>query len=1214
MGLLIVETREVGLAGSRVRGLVADALARTGGAVVLAPTLAQALEAQRAMAGEPGLALGVTASAPAAWAASRWEVWGDGRHLVGAGVRDLLSARALERVAGRPGSHVAANPGTAALVADLAREGLAWIAPRGEGGGRALAAGVAGSTGIANVAGMAGAADAAPAMGAAGACGLSAAELEALEAVAEYGRELDARGLVEGCEACALLPGLLARAGVATPPVVLVGFSTMGRGARELVCGLARTGEVALVGRAGAGFAAERALGLAEALADEARARGIACEVEGNVAAHGALAGESPASGADTSHAGDAVPGRASELEGLLGALFAPEGVVAPVRPTGALRLLLPAGPSAEAELVAREVASRAAAGAAQVVIVAPDPVRAWRELAPKLVARGVSARAELRVPFASTQLGAALLAYVQEVARLAELEASWPQPLVGDGGGTQVVLGPMDWWPPRDLVELMLLDVSGVGADRARRLDASWRANRLLTPVAVLATLTDEGQVGPRLARATTELLRGRLGSFASKLLGAAAQPVPGAAGQGGPAEGEGPMGAAVGSPAVPVEPDPEAQSVLSAVLAVAGDLRDLGVRAAPAAAVAGGGAAPASARPGPVAGVAEATVDAAAAGGAGPAAAPDAGAVPVSLADLVDQAVRALARTQLVLRPRRALPGAACEALVTSAASAAALPSCSADVLVLCDQSSAASPLPRAGELLPALLEAAGVERELDPMLVERARFQALVRVPRQALVVERALFGADAKPTYPSVMLTELLACYGLDAGAGADELARALGSGAVQGLSETSPSANAASSGAAPQLVAVETPSPSGRLACACREKVLPPVEGSPLTDEPPLLSASQIESYLECPLKWFALRRLRLDDADAQLGGAEMGTFAHRVLEVSHSQMLARAEERLLGGHTLADVAAASPWGERSVEYAAEVERLVALAQEDPAARVPGSRVAGLGLAGTPPEEARQLVLDEFGAHLAHQYLTRRGRPVQPQALVAHTASDQGAVDALRDDLASLVDYEAEAFAGFEPRFFEWRFGARGEVVEYAGVRLTGTVDRVDVDAHGQAVVIDYKHKSPAGFTGEYDAFGPDGPGGVLVLPRRVQSLIYAQVVRRAHPELRVRGAVYLCTKGDHAIAGAVDEGLLDLVFGAHAPSPRRAPRVAVPRTSTFGQVTGTCGLEALLDAVEGAIAERLRGLTEEGHIEADPVDAKACEWCPVLNCTRRLQR
>ena len=255
------------------------------------------------------------------------------------------------------------------------------------------------------------------------------------------------------------------------------------------------------------------------------------------------------------------------------------------------------------------------------------------------------------------------------------------------------------------------------------------------------------------------------------------------------------------------------------------------------------------------------------------------------------------------------------------------------------------------------------------------------------------------------------------------------------------------------------------------------------------------------------------------------------------------------------------------------------------------------------------EQAQTILSRVFTAHLDHQYLLERGRHPLRQALVAHTAEEQGRIEALRRDLTSLLKYEAGLFEGFEPRYFEWGFGRGENEVSYAGVRIIGTVDRIDIDCHGQAMVIDYKHKAPNRFNAEHDVFS-SGAQEIFTLPRRVQALMYAQVIRRAFPDLNVRGALYLCTKGTHALAGAVDENLIERVFGDNQLSRSRTEHVAVPRANSFGQMD-TCGFEALLDACEEAIAAKIERLLA-GDIEAAPLDAAACQFCPVLNCERRL--
>ena len=188
--------------------------------------------------------------------------------------------------------------------------------------------------------------------------------------------------------------------------------------------------------------------------------------------------------------------------------------------------------------------------------------------------------------------------------------------------------------------------------------------------------------------------------------------------------------------------------------------------------------------------------------------------------------------------------------------------------------------------------------------------------------------------------------------------------------------------------------------------------------------------------------------------------------------------------------------------------------------------LPGSRVLEDDAAGL--SHAHEVLLAEFEEHLRHQSL-RQGKRSRYQAFVPHNSADEAQLEQLRHDLESALDYEAGLFVGFEPRFFEWDFGTQDQPVEYAGAWICGTIDRVDVDAHQQAVVIDYKHKGPNGFAKEYGVTpvhaAADAPQGEADeqraapygLPRRVQSLIYGQVVRRMHPELKVRAAVYLGT-------------------------------------------------------------------------------------------------
>lgn len=1101
MALHLINVMGEELVDREVLACLREGLVAEGRVVVLAPSFAVALRAQRELAYAEGLSLGVQVTTPLAWADERWGVWGDGRRFVDAVSRDVLCSRVVAAAAAAEGSLVHDDAGSRALLSKLVEKGLPWL--RGRAGRMPE--------------------------------GVTAAEAALASCADAYDAALAALGLMEACDAGVLLPGLLAKDD--RSPVVLLGFSSLARWEQELVCGLAKGREVHVFSPLGRGPASAPARLLFESLEDRARAAGVGVSV--------AIEGSLSAGPVDEGGAGP----RARGLERLVGALFGQgEGEV---DPEGALRVLLPAGPAAEPGLIADEVARAAAAGARDVVIAASDARRAWRELSERLLARGVSVRTQLSVPVSDLEPGRAFLQLAREVARLSELAEGWPEPRRVGRGCVAVELADMSWWPPRDLSDYLVSGISGVDPARARALDASWRGNRLLTPMAVLDALQNERLTSAATAQAVRELLRGRIGSAASKLLA----PIVGG-------QGDEPADAA---PSLAGQAALEAKAALGQVLAVAKSLKECGLSADPAAPRA------------------------------------------IPLSELVDVAEGALERTKAVVRLERTAPQASCAALIAS--SVEGLAPCSADVVVACGQTTTESAVSTQENELFALAEAYGIEGPKDAMAEARRRFDELSRVPRRALVLERCLFGADSKELYPSVMMSEALACCGIGFAAKPSEIAAHLGAANVVSRSEAQVGENCSYAGAAPASEGPCDPMPAGKIDAGLAPCVSPPPEGTPT--EKPLLSASQIETYLECPYKWFSLRRLRLRDADATFGGAEMGTFAHRVLEVTHKNLLAFAKERELGTSELLRICKEEPDGMQSEAFAELASALVAEAQKDPLARVPGSRPSA---SAEDAPGALALLDAEFDAHLSHQYFLAKGKRPQPQALVAHTAAQAGAIDLLRRDLRTLVDYESAAFAGYEPRFFEWGFGRRGAYVEYAGVQLTGTVDRIDVDAHGQAAVIDYKHKSDAGFAGEYDAFGDEGAaGGDFALPRRVQSLIYGQVVRRAFPELKVRAAVYLCTKGGHEIAGAVDEGALDNVFGAHAPSSRRLSHVEVPRSCTFGQEGGEGGMDALLDACEQAIAARIERMLA-GDIEAEPLDAAACQYCPVLNCERRLSK
>lgn len=827
------------------------------------------------------------------------------------------------------------------------------------------------------------------------------------------------------------------------------------------------------------------------------------------------------------------VPGQgadevAPELAELSRRLFLAGMGDGPLSPTGAVCRLEAAGPLAEGELVAQEVLRAAREGAGSVVVVVPDTSRAWSELAPKLASRGLLVRSSVRVRLDQTPSAGAFLGWARLVAQLVAIEEP---PVEETEFGPVKPVGDMSWWPPRAFTDFLLSDVTTVSAERAWSLDAKWRGDRRLSPSEALGSLMRESSTSKGVARAMDALLKGRVGTAAEllcrDLVAASAGRKPSVARQ-------------------------EAVDVLASIAQLAREMGGVGISY--------------------VGSNADATYA-------------------CDLVALVEVLAHVMSREGLASRMSLGPEDAPCEVRIVTRGEACYLPARLADAVVCCGLTSAEYPLSPDDGALATMLDKLGLSQASDPLDLARAQFAAACALPRRTLALESAARDADSAQTYPAVVATELLACYGVGPGGKVDvEASPTLAPLVAQVRSESLVGQNMSAPGALQRPEGQSEVPPAGELADASRPYVLVPRMGDDgFPNGVPELSATQIESYLECPYKWFTLRRLGLGGLDADFSPVQAGTFVHRVLEETRGRLIEEAAA-FAGLAPEPEPLGPREKGARAFDQFAFGPEYLVRARAD-----------------ANPEHAAQVLGYYFREHMAHQY--QHGRSLRDQSLVPHSATEQYRLSRMRQDLLSELAFEGTGvLEGFSPRYLELRFGGSGRdaiYTEYAGVSLNGRVDRIDVDAHGNALVIDYKHKGGQGFCREHDAFGDDGcpaPGG-LVLPRRVQTLIYAQVVRRMFPQLNVVGAVYLGTQGqrvaDHAIAGAVAGNLADRVIGT--ASQKRLAHVAV---------CGQMGFEDLLDEVEAKVADRLRQLLA-GQIPTQPCDKGACSWCPVLHCERR---
>ena len=338
-----------------------------------------------------------------------------------------------------------------------------------------------------------------------------------------------------------------------------------------------------------------------------------------------------------------------------------------------------------------------------------------------------------------------------------------------------------------------------------------------------------------------------------------------------------------------------------------------------------------------------------------------------------------------------------------------AAAFPPASCGLAVACDLTSAAFPASDSDNAASTLLAKLGIHQADDALSRMRRSFVALSSAPRETFLIVRCLNDEDADPTYPAAVLEEFVDCYREDPSATDDiknafMLPACLQEGIIERGEESLVENAVLTDGDLPHET-VKLPAP-GEVSAAKRSLVvLPRVVKGQVIDEP-CLSPSQIESYLECPYKWFAQRRLRLEGLDEGFGALQMGDFAHGVLKSFYAH------------------------------FQDEVAPKVTLETLEP---------------------ARAIMRDILARHESRQVELK---PTDNR-LVPTTELERREMESLKRKLLDYLDYEAALLPTFHPTYLEYGI-AEGDAVEYAGHMLVGTADRIDIDDAGRAVVLDYK--------------------------------------------------------------------------------------------------------------------------------------------------------
>ncbi len=457
--------------------------------------------------------------------------------------------------------------------------------------------------------------------------------------------------------------------------------------------------------------------------------------------------------------------------------------------------------------------------------------------------------------------------------------------------------------------------------------------------------------------------------------------------------------------------------------------------------------------------------------------------------------------------------------------------------DACVLADLTADSFSLDEEEQAIDGLLKKLGCYEGSRKAAQLRAAFSCSIAAARNSLLLHRPLKDSAADDLRPSALFDELVDCYRSDP-QNPKELDELLGVPLdlvpyVSSRGEEDMTANCTPSGEAPVPLSAYAVSPLFSLDKSSLQEaplLLPSAreiqEGRTLH-----LSASAVETYLECPFKWFTQRRLGVEPLDARLDALSRGNFAHGLLQDFHN----------------------------------------ALRQAGQARVTPDKR-----------EEAQTLLSTLFDALIEAE----KAR-TDKDAYFATNNREERTIESFRTTLKNFVSWEAAFLPAYHPLAGELHFGG-DDVFMYAGYPLVGSIDRVDVDEQGNAVVLDYK--GSVGPQHNFRLKDADESTGI-VLPQKVQVLIYAQVVRR-HLAMNPVAALYLSygafRGASRRCAGLYDAAKLD------------------PQRDLLGISSSRCETTAffdVLDRVEELVAQGLRAL-EAGVIEPRPSD-EACRYCSI---------
>lgn len=468
-------------------------------------------------------------------------------------------------------------------------------------------------------------------------------------------------------------------------------------------------------------------------------------------------------------------------------------------------------------------------------------------------------------------------------------------------------------------------------------------------------------------------------------------------------------------------------------------------------------------------------------------------------------------------------------------------------ARAVIFCDLTADTYPLRERVDVKSALWSALNLPSGPGRVATLRRTFRASLEAASDVMVVERALADEEAKPLRPSALLEELVDCYRDDPSDldGLDRTTGLLRTGEIplMGMGEE-------------RFAELASPITYAPAMMACRPAIFelanPALAGLLSKPDAPW-SPSELESLINCPMRWLHERKLPSDELDIPFGDPRArGTFCHLVLERFHD---------LLGERT-------------------GIARITT---------------------NTPREVWEGVFAESFEYACARQ-------PQEERPLIPVTELEKAQLRGIGRDLLHCLEREQYMPEGFVPQTSEFEFGQDGQTpVTFGGVRIRGSIDRLDVNPEDSAVlVVDYKG-------GLQKGHGPVLPKtsemaeGLDPLPRHSQILMYMAAIQQLMPEKPLAGGLYVSYKKP-VCAGFLNPELVGLISDDRSAYLQRINCVPLPAAD------GTPGIEVAIARADEAAREAIDEL-REGRVVARPrFEKDSCSYCPLAgSCPREAK-